>query len=656
MNLLTKFCIIIFSSVLLTACGSEEESSTEPSQAVMKIAPVADVGTDISTDENTVVTLDGSNSSDSDGSIVEYLWELDSGAYDIALNGNNQSIATFTAPDVDADIQLVFELTVTDNDGISSKDYLNVTILRVNEQPVANAPVNVQATGDELVTIDGSNSHDPDGAIASYAWTQTSGTNVTILNADQAIASFTAPNANAQLGFQLTVTDNEGAANTQAFIVTTVEQTPEVIENQFPIARVQSTVTVNGGEQVVLNGTASSDPDGSIINYNWAQTSGSPSIAFTKAQSSQATTSFIAPNVETQLIFQLSVTDDDGATSTNSVTITINEVIAEPENQAPYAYAGDNITVEENTLVTLSGSASNDSDGTIVGYYWTQRAGSPTVAINTPTSITASFTAPEVTEQTTLTFDLVVSDNDGAEATDYVYVTVEPAVEPNQAPTISGVPASTVTEGKYFSFTPESADLDGDVLTFTISNLPLWATFDTTSGTISGTPIAADIGFYDNITIVVSDGETTATLPGFSIDVLAAPVAENPLLNDVAGFSISMGTSQDTVTHQGTISIGSDAISSTDLMAAEAYYISVTALDINGNNILQSNSESIGYRIYAGTSSDTLYPVMELVGGSNAVFAINEPIANGTYYLSIVVFESNGFEGSLSDIIQLNIM
>lgn len=656
MNLLTKFCIIIFSSVLLTACGSEEESSTEPSQAVMKIAPVADVGTDISTDENTVVTLDGSNSSDSDGSIVEYLWELDSGAYDIALNGNNQSIATFTAPDVDADIQLVFELTVTDNDGISSKDYLNVTILRVNEQPVANAPVNVQATGDELVTIDGSNSHDPDGAIASYAWTQTSGTNVTILNADQAIASFTAPNANAQLGFQLTVTDNEGAANTQAFIVTTVEQTPEVIENQFPIARVQSTVTVNGGEQVVLNGTASSDPDGSIINYNWAQTSGSPSIAFTKAQSSQSVTSFIAPNVETQLIFQLSVTDDDGATSTNSVTITINEVIAEPENQAPYAYAGDNITVEENTLVTLSGSASNDSDGTIVGYYWTQRAGSPTVAINTPTSITASFTAPEVTEQTTLTFDLVVSDNDGAEATDYVYVTVEPAVEPNQAPTISGVPASTVTEGKYFSFTPESADLDGDVLTFTISNLPLWATFDTTSGTISGTPIAADIGFYDNITIVVSDGETTATLPGFSIDVLAAPVAENPLLNDVAGFSISMGTSQDTVTHQGTISIGSDAISSTDLMAAEAYYISVTALDINGNNILQSNSESIGYRIYAGTSSDTLYPVMELVGGSNAVFAINEPIANGTYYLSIVVFESNGFEGSLSDIIQLNIM
>jgi len=656
MNNLIKYFLIASLALFLSGCGDEDENISFNSQAVMKIAPVANVGTDISTDENTVVTLDGSNSSDSDGSIVEYLWELDSGAYDIALNGNNQSIATFTAPDVDADIQLVFELTVTDNDGISSKDYLNVTILRVNEQPVANAPVNVQATGDELVTIDGSNSHDPDGAIASYAWTQTSGTNVTILNADQAIASFTAPNANAQLGFQLTVTDNEGAANTQAFIVTTVEQTPEVIENQFPIARVQSTVTVNGGEQVVLNGTASSDPDGSIINYNWAQTSGSPSIAFTKAQSSQSVTSFIAPNVETQLIFQLSVTDDDGATSTNSVTITINEVIAEPENQAPYAYAGDNITVEENTLVTLSGSASNDSDGTIVGYYWTQRAGSPTVAINTPTSITASFTAPEVTEQTTLTFDLVVSDNDGAEATDYVYVTVEPAVEPNQAPTISGVPASTVTEGKYFSFTPESADLDGDVLTFTISNLPLWATFDTTSGTISGTPIAADIGFYDNITIVVSDGETTATLPGFSIDVLAAPVAENPLLNDVAGFSISMGTSQDTVTHQGTISIGSDAISSTDLMAAEAYYISVTALDINGNNILQSNSESIGYRIYAGTSSDTLYPVMELVGGSNAVFAINEPIANGTYYLSIVVFESNGFEGSLSDIIQLNIM
>jgi len=615
MNNLIKYFLIASLALFLSGCGDEDENISFNSQAVMKIAPVANVGTDISTDENTVVTLDGSNSSDSDGSIVEYLWELDSGSYDIVLNGNNQSIATFTAPDVDADIQLVFELTVTDNDGISSKDYLNVTILRVNEQPVANAPVNVQATGDELVTIDGSNSHDPDGAIASYAWTQTSGTNVTILNADQAIASFTAPNVNAQLGFQLTVTDNEGAANTQAFIVTTVEQTPEVIENQFPIARVQSTVTVNGGGQVVLNGTASSDPDGSITNYNWAQTSGSPSIAFTKAQSSQATTSFIAPNVETQLIFQLSVTDDDGATSTNSVTVTINEVIAEPENQAPYAYAGDNITVEENTLVTLSGSASNDSDGTIVGYYWTQRAGSPTVAINTPTSITASFTAPEVTESTTLTFDMKVTDNDGAEATDYVYVTVEPAVEPNQDPTAETANNFSADENTLITLDGSASDdSDGTISSFSwtqVAGSPVVAINNPTTAVANFTApeVTESITLTFELMVTDNDGADDST----TITITVNPTEDEPVtsngvatlswtaptentddspLNDLAGFKVYYGKAADQLSNTITVDSLDNFVVIEGLTNEQTYYFAVVACNELGTESGLSNISS----------------------------------------------------------------
>ncbi len=170
MNILIKFLLVVSASLLISACDDEESSPNE-SQPNLKLAPIANVGAKISTDENTLVTLDGSNSTDSDGSIVEYLWVQESGSHNVVINNDNQPIATFTAPDVDSDMQLVFELTVTDNDGIFSKDYLNVTILRVNQQPIANAPINLEANGTELVTIDGSNSNDPDGSIIRYAWT-----------------------------------------------------------------------------------------------------------------------------------------------------------------------------------------------------------------------------------------------------------------------------------------------------------------------------------------------------------------------------------------------------------------------------------------------------------------------------------------------------
>jgi len=752
MNTLTKFIIIIWSSALLTACGggSDSDSSTDISQGTTKLAPIANVGADISTDENTTVTLDGSNSSDSDGSIVEYLWKQDSGSYDVEITGSNQSIASFSAPNIDSDLNLVFELTVTDNDGISSKDYLNVTILRVNQQPIANISANLEVNGDELVTIDGSNSNDPDGSIASYAWAQTSGTNVAITNANQAIASFTAPNVNAQLVFELTITDNEGATNTQSITVTTIEQTPEIIENQTPVANVQKTVTVDGGEQVILNGAASSDPDGNIVNYNWAQTSGSPSISFTKTQSSQATTSFIAPNVNTVLIFQLSVTDNNGATNTNSVTVTISEVV--PENQAPIANAGINLSTDENTLISLNGSASNDPDGSIVSYSWvqtsgtraaitnaslatasitapevdadtqlgfkltvtdnegetatdtmivsilnvnkaptavagnnfssdentqvtldgstssdtdgtissyswTQIAGSPMVAINSPTASVASFTAPDVSETTTLTFELVITDNEGEEATDTISVSILD-IPVNNAPDIDGVPASSVNEDNFYNFTPVTTDPDDDILIFSVSNLPQWATFDTESGTISGTPTASDIGYYGDIIISVYDGEATALLSGFSIQVLTALniVELNPLLNEISGYSIFMGTTPDTLSLQNSLDIDSGIINSIDVLATDTNYMSIVPLDVNDGDIFASNPDLVGYRVYIGSTSDTLFLALDITADSENTFSVGELAIAGTYYVSIVVYDVNGFESMLSDIVELNVL
>lgn len=95
----------------------------------------------------------------------------------------------------------------------------------------------------------------------------------------------------------------------------------------------------------------------------------------------------------------------------------------------------------------------------------------------------------------------------------------QPPPPANNAPTISGTPAASVDVGKAYSFLPTAADADGDQLSFSISNRPSWASFSTSSGTLSGTPATANIANYANIVISVSDGTATTSLPAFAISV-----------------------------------------------------------------------------------------------------------------------------------------
>jgi hypothetical protein len=91
----------------------------------------------------------------------------------------------------------------------------------------------------------------------------------------------------------------------------------------------------------------------------------------------------------------------------------------------------------------------------------------------------------------------------------------------NRAPAISGTPAISVAVGQAYSFRPAASDPDGQALTFSIGNKPSWATFDASTGQLGGTPTAANIGLHSNITITVSDGAASASLPAFSITVVA---------------------------------------------------------------------------------------------------------------------------------------
>ncbi len=133
----------------------------------------------------------------------------------------------------------------------------------------------------------------------------------------------------------------------------------------------------------------------------------------------------------------------------------------------------------------------------------------------------------------------------------------------NQAPVISGTPATTVNEGSPYHFAPTATDGDsGDNLTFSIGNKPAWANFDSQTGILNGTPSLDDAGDYGNIIISVSDGTVSTQLSAFTLSVIDvspalvvsthSPIAQatdTPLLSNI---TITFDTPLDAATVTGT--------------------------------------------------------------------------------------------------------
>lgn len=157
--------------------------------------------------------------------------------------------------------------------------------------------------------------------------------------------------------------------------------------------------------------------------------------------------------------------------------------------------------------------------------------------------------------------DILISDDEGS----------EPSL--NHAPTITGTVSSTATVDSEYSFVPTANDSDGDALTFSITGKPSWLTFDEVTGTLSGTPSATDVDTSSTMTISVSDGEKSASLASFTLNVLAAEcvdemtdnfssynVAKDNALGDLTklfnGFEVQVTTTASvSATSSGTIAI-----------------------------------------------------------------------------------------------------
>jgi hypothetical protein len=165
----------------------------------------------------------------------------------------------------------------------------------------------------------------------------------------------------------------------------------------------------------------------------------------------------------------------------------------------------------------------------------------------------------------------------------------------NTAPTITGTPATTVAAGSAYSFTPTAADANNDTLTFGITNKPSWATFSTTTGQLQGTPAAANVGSYAAITISVTDGKATTTLPAFSIAVTqialgTATVSWTPptqntdgsALTDLAGYRVVYGTSPTALVQQVDITSPGTVSYMVQNLNSGTYYFAVKAYNSTG--------------------------------------------------------------------------
>jgi hypothetical protein len=172
----------------------------------------------------------------------------------------------------------------------------------------------------------------------------------------------------------------------------------------------------------------------------------------------------------------------------------------------------------------------------------------------------------------------------------------------NRAPTISGTAPAAVNAASAYSFVPTAADADGDTLAFTVQNKPAWATFNATTGRLAGTPAAADVGTYSNISISVSDGQASTALSGFAIAVTTvsngsatlswtAPTqnTDGTALANLAGYRIRYGTSAGSLTNTIVVSNASVTTFVVENLAPATWFFAVTAVNSTGTESTSSN-------------------------------------------------------------------
>jgi PKD repeat protein len=295
-------------------------------------------------------SVNGSTSADPDGTIASYSWNWGDGT----ANGSGVN-ATHTYALAGS---YTVTLTVTDNDGDTGTA---TAVVAVNAPPPNQVPVAAFTHTESFLktSVNGSTSDDPDGTIASYSWNWGDGTaNGSGVNATHTYA------LPGDYTVTLTVTDDDDATDTETADVTATAPPA----NNPPTAAFTRTVT---DLSVAVNGTTSSDDDGTIASYSWNW-----GDATAPGSGATANHAYATPGDYT---ITLTVTDDDGATDTETSVVTVT---------APAVFARDDFgrtvangwgTADLGGAWTIGGTASS----------WSVSGGLGRLNLNTSQGFTA---------------------------------------------------------------------------------------------------------------------------------------------------------------------------------------------------------------------------------------------------------------------------
>lgn len=385
---------------------------------------------------------------------------------------------------------------------------------------------------------------------------------------------------------QIRVSDGSSTASLPAFSVRAVSRF-----NSAPTISGTPVTSVKAGVAYSFQPTAK-DSNGDPLVFSiankptWASFSKTTGrLSGTPSSSHVGTTSGIA------------ITASDGSRSARLTAFSISVTAASTTNRAPTISGTPSTSATVGASYSFTPTAS-DADGDALSFSiqnkpsWAAFATSSGTLSGTPTS---SGTHSNII--------ITVSDGKTQTSLSAFSINVGAGSSSNTAPVISGSPLDRIGVNTAYSFRPTASDADGDALTYAISGKPSWASFNTSTGQLSGTPSSSHVGTFANIVVSVSDSKVSVSLPAFSIDVT----------------QVSLGSAT----------------------------LSWSAPTQNNDGTTLTNLA--GYRIVYGTSASAMSQSVQIANAGVTTYVLD--LTPGTYYFAVKAYASSGAESNSSNVV-----
>ncbi|HEY7639427.1 MAG TPA: putative Ig domain-containing protein [Steroidobacteraceae bacterium] len=681
-----RHALVLLLAVSLAGCLEKEKEDTEQPTDQPSTEPPANTPPEItgvpepSAEAGQVYTFTP-EASDADGDFIEFTIENkpDWATFD-------PETGTLTGTPGDADVGDSADITISVSDGVDKRSVGPFTINtkpRHQPPPPPNSPPTISGTPATAGMVEqpysfAPTASDADGDRLRFSisnrpsWTSFS-TRTGRLTGTPAVA-----NVGAFKNIVISVNDGTTSVALPAFSIQVQD-----IDNQAPTISGSPATSATIGLEYSFTPNAA-DADGNTLTYAISNKPGWAS--FSSSTGALSGMPVVAGTFSNILI---SVSDGRASTSLPAFAIAVQD----QPNNAPTISGTPAANVMAGTAYSFTPTAA-DADGDALTYSISNK---PSWATFSTSSGRLSGT-PSVANVGNYA-NIVISVRDASDSASLPAFAINVQDQPNNAPTIGGTPAASVTAGSAYSFTPTGSDPDQDALGYTIQNKPTWASFNTSTGRLSGTPTSSNVGTFSGIVITVSDGQATDALGPFAITVNAAPnraptISGTPTTSVAAGAAYSFqpsGADPDgdalmysiqnkpswatfsTTTGKlsGTASAGSYsgiAIAVSDGRGGSAslptFSITVSQPS-NGTATLSwmpptqntdgsSLSNLAGFRISYGSSPSALTQTIQIANAGIATYVVTG-LSSGSWYFAVRAYNSSGAESANSSVVSKTI-